>query len=141
MKSNYNIQRFLDAQSRSYESALIEIKKGHKQGHWMWYIFPQIIGLGKSETAIFYSIKSKEEALEYFSHPILGNRLIEISKESLKIKKKSAKDIFGWIDARKLKSSMSLFALIQIHEPIFQKVLDKYFEGRICRSTKSKLQI
>jgi len=137
---NHNLQRFVDAQSYSYENALSEIKNGKKQSHWMWYIFPQLDGLGKSETSKKYAIKTKDEAIEYLKHSILGNRLIEISNELLKINNKSAYQIFGGPDDLKLKSCMTLFALIQRDVPVFQEVLNKYFEGKISWRTKTLLE-
>lgn len=136
MKDNYNLQRFIDAQLNSYDIALSEIKNGNKQSHWMWYIFPQLDGLGKSETSKKYAIKSKEEAIKYLEHPILGNRPLEITNELLAIEDKSASDIFGFPDDLKLKSCMTLFVLIQNENSVFQKVLDKYFKGKISWKTK-----
>ena len=136
MKDNYNLQRFIEAQSNSYDIALSEIKSGKKQSHWMWYIFPQVDGLGKSETSKKYAIKSKEEAIKYLEHPILGNRLLEITNELLAIENKSASNIFGFPDDLKLKSCMTLFMLIQEENPVFQNVLNKYFKGKISWKTK-----
>ena len=133
---NYNLQRFIDAQSNSYDIALSEIKNGKKQSHWMWYIFPQVDGLGKSETSKKYAIKSKGEAIKYLEHPILGNRLLEITNELLAIENKSASNIFGFPDDLKLKSCMTLFVLIQEENPVFQNVLNKYFKGKISWKTK-----
>lgn len=125
-----DLQRFSDAQERSFETALAEIRRGRKQSHWMWYIFPQIAGLGSSETAKFYAIKNKAEAKEFLAHPTLGNRLIEISNALLEIEGKTANQIFGSPDDVKLKSSMTLFAALDETNPVFQKVLDKYFDER-----------
>lgn len=124
-----DLQRFLEAQEDDFELALSEIKSGRKESHWMWYIFPQIAGLGFSSTSIFYAIKDLTEAEEYLNHPILGERLIEISEALLEIKGKTAFQIFGSPDDMKLKSSMTLFAALNETNPIFQKVLDKYFDG------------
>ncbi|MBX7173047.1 MAG: DUF1810 domain-containing protein [Pyrinomonadaceae bacterium] len=123
-----DLKRFLEAQE-DFEIALSEIKSGRKQSHWMWYIFPQIAGLGFSSTSRFYAIKDIEEAEEYLNHPILGKRLIEISESLLEIKGKTAHQIFGSPDDMKLKSSMTLFAGLENTNPVFQKVLDKYFDG------------
>jgi uncharacterized protein (DUF1810 family) len=128
MISKNNLRRFLDAQQNVYEIALKEIKNGKKTSHWMWYIFPQIDGLGLSETARFYAIKNKEEAVEYIHHDILGKRLVEISTELLKLDTNNSIDIFGQVDSLKLKSSMTLFSLVGAN-PVFQKVLDKFFDG------------
>ena len=129
METTNNLNRFLEAQETKYNEALTEIKKGKKQGHWMWYIFPQIAGLGFSEYNVFYALKNIEEATQYLQHPVLGKRLIEISKAVLEINGKTANEIFGKPDDRKLKSCMTLFAQIKNTEPIFQKVLDKYYQG------------
>lgn len=124
-----DLKRFLDAQERDYQTALSEIKRGRKTSHWMWYIFPQIDGLGFSETAKFYAIKDLNEAKEYLDHPILGERLIEISEALIKIENKTAHRIFGSPDDAKLKSSMTLFGALHTSNPIFQKVLDKFYGG------------
>ena len=141
MKDTFNLQRFIDAQSYSYEIALSEIKNGKKQSHWMWYIFPQLDGLGKSDTSKKYGIKTKEEAVQYLEHPVLGKRLVEITDELLSIKDKSASDIFGGPDDLKLKSCMTLFALIQSEIPLFKDVLNNYFEGKICWKTRKLVGI
>jgi len=140
MNNIHNLQRFVDAQSNSYDIAFSEIKNGKKQSHWMWYIFPQLDGFGKSDTSKKYGIKTKEEAIEYLEHPILGKRLIEITNKLLIIKQKSAVDVFEWPDDLKLKSCMTLFALIQCEIPIFQEVLNNYFEGKICWKTQELLE-
>jgi len=124
-----DLKRFLDAQENDFERALAEIKRGRKQGHWMWYIFPQIAGLGFSETSRFYAVKTKAEAELYLAHPVLGARLVEISEALLEIESKTANQIFGSPDDMKLKSSMTLFGALKNTNPIFQSVLDKYFNG------------
>jgi len=129
MPASHNLDRFLKAQEGIYDTALAEIKNGRKASHWMWFIFPQIQGLGRSDTAKFYAIKDKDEAQDYLSHPILGQRLIEISEELLQLHSTNAVQIFGNIDAMKLKSSMTLFSLLPNTNPVFQKVLDKFFHG------------
>ena len=135
MPNEKNLTRFIIAQKTDYETALAEIKKGRKTSHWMWYIFPQIQGLGLSETSRFYSIRDLEEATEYLHHPSLGTRLIAISIELLKLKASNARMIFGVPDDMKLKSSMTLFASLPGADPVFQKVLDKYFDGEADRET------
>ena len=122
--SNNDLARFLDAQNKLYLTALSEISKGKKETHWMWFIFPQIKGLGKSDTANLYAINDLNEASEYLEHPILGKHLIEISQLLLTFKRKSADGIFGDLDARKLRSCMTLFSLIENANPIFQEVLE-----------------
>jgi uncharacterized protein (DUF1810 family) len=124
-----SLQRFIDAQKTDYEIALSEIKSGRKHSHWMWYIFPQIHGLGFSETSKFYALKSVDEAKEYLSHPVLGKRLIEISKALLDLPSVNAHSIFGSPDDVKLKSSMTLFASLPNADPVFQSVLEKFFYG------------
>ncbi|WP_242928412.1 DUF1810 domain-containing protein [Pontibacter vulgaris] len=129
MSDSYNLNRFLSAQEQIYPSALAEIKSGRKRSHWMWFIFPQLDGLGFSETSRFYAIKSKEEAIAYLNHTILGARLQEITEALLNINGKTASEIFGSPDDVKLKSSMTLFALVSKENSVFQQVLDKYFNG------------
>ncbi len=124
-----DLKRFLDAQENDYEVALSEIRNGRKQSHWMWYIFPQIAGLGFSSTSKFYAIKDRSEAQNYLAHPVLGERLVEISNALLEVEGKTANQIFGSPDDVKLKSSMTLFGALENTNPIFQKVLDKYFNG------------
>ncbi|HLM59805.1 MAG TPA: DUF1810 domain-containing protein [Pyrinomonadaceae bacterium] len=124
-----DLKRFLEAQETDYETALAEIEGGRKQSHWMWYIFPQIAGLGFSSTSKFYAIKDRNEAVNYLAHPVLGKRLVEISNALLEIERKTASQIFGSPDDAKLKSSMTLFGALDDTNPVFQKVLDKYFNG------------
>ncbi len=133
-----NLDRFIEAHEEDYERALKEIKNGRKLTHWMWYIFPQIKGLGMSETAQYYEIKSLEEAHAYLDNELLKSHLIEISNELLKLNTNDPEEVFGDIDSLKLKSSMTLFSYISDNE-IFNKVIDKYFNGdkdlntiRIC---------
>lgn len=123
------LKRFTEAQENDFERALAEIKRGRKQSHWMWYIFPQIAGLGFSSTSKFYAIKNRAEAEDYLRHPVLGKRLIEISEALLAHENKTAHQIFGSPDDVKLKSSMTLFGAIENANPVFQAVLDKYFGG------------
>ncbi|MFH7017208.1 DUF1810 domain-containing protein [Flavobacterium sp. FlaQc-47] len=127
--SNNDLLRFLDAQNKLYLTALSEIKKGKKETHWMWFIFPQIKGLGTSDTANFYAINDLKEATEFLEHPILGKHLIEISELFLTFKRKSADGILGDLDARKLRSSMTLFSLTENTNPVFQEVLEAFFSG------------
>ncbi|MDW8848477.1 DUF1810 domain-containing protein [Flavobacterium sp. MMLR14_040] len=124
-----DLMRFLDAQNKLYLVALAEIKKGKKESPWMWFIFPQIKGLGSSDTSKFYEIKNADEAMAYLEHPILGKHLLEITKELINTNEKSALEILGDSDAEKLKSSMTLFANIQNTEPVFEQVINKYFGG------------
>lgn len=135
-----NLQRFLAAQLRDYETALAEMKAGRKQNHWMWYIFPQVQGLGFSETSKYYAIKNSEEAAAYLSHPVLGQRLREICAALLRLETSDAHQIFGSPDDVKLKSSMTLFATVAEENSVFQQVLNKYFEGRKDERTLALLK-
>ena len=129
-----NLNRYIEAQSYNYERALKEIKNGKKESHWMWYIFPQIKGLGFSATSKFYEIQSIDEAISYLDNEILGSRLIEISNELLKLKTNNPIEIFGEIDSLKLKSSMTLFAYISDND-IFNQVLEKYYNNELDQNT------
>jgi uncharacterized protein (DUF1810 family) len=128
-KDHFGLSRFMSAQHEVYNRALEELKSGAKRTHWMWYIFPQIDGLGHSATAEYYAIKSLEEAREYLNHPVLGSRLVECAKAVLAIEGRLASEIFGYPDDLKLKSSMTLFASVADSGSIFVRVLDKYFHG------------
>jgi uncharacterized protein (DUF1810 family) len=130
MNQELNLSRFADAQNKDYSIALEEMKQGRKRTHWMWYIFPQIQGLGFSETSKYYAIRSIQEANEYLKHPVLGNRLINICRVLLDHEGKNANRIFGSPDDLKLKSSMTLFASLKETNPVFQTVLDKFFNGK-----------
>ena len=130
MDNAIDLSRFTSAHKQSYRIALEEIKSGHKYSHWMWYIFPQIHGLGKSFTSRYYAIQSLEEATLFLKDPYLGKNLIEISYALLNLATNNATEVFGRPDDRKIKSSMTLFSLIADADSVFQKVLDKYFEGR-----------
>ena len=124
-----SLERFVKAQELAYPIALQDIKKGKKRSHWMWYIFPQLRGLGMSSMAHKYGIVDLDEAKAYLAHPVLSGRLYELCGELLKHKDKSAYDIFGDIDAMKLKSSMTLFALTSKEHTIFDEVLEFFFDG------------
>ena len=124
----YDLQRFLNAQERYYDIALAETKAGKKQSHWIWYIFPQLRGLGYSHNSNYYGIENKFEAFDYLSHPVLGSRLREISEALLAIEGKSANQILGHIDALKVRSSMTLFDAVCPND-IFCRAIDKYYAG------------
>lgn len=130
------LERFVKAQEHDYGYALQEIKNGHKRSHWMWYIFPQLKGLGRSETATYYGIENRAEAAAYLAHPVLGSRLLEICGELLKLDTSDAHAVFGRPDDLKLKSSMTLFYLVS-GNPVFKAVLDKYFDGEMDALTIS----
>lgn len=123
------LDRFLEAQRGDYAAALAEVRRGRKTSHWMWYIFPQIAGLGQSSTARYYSIRDLEEAREYYAHPVLGQRLREITSVLLALRGSDPVAVFGGIDSMKLKSSMTLFAAVAPDDPLFRQVLDKYYGG------------
>ncbi len=132
-----DLTRFLEAQNKLYLKALTEISKGKKETHWMWFIFPQLKGLGKSEMSKLYAIENLKEAEAYLNHPVLGKHLIEVSKILLSFKMKSAEGIFGDLDSRKLHSSMTLFSLTDNTDPVFQEVLDAFFLGKFDPLTLS----
>ena len=126
-----DLQRFVDAQDGgTYEQALAELRAGRKRGHWMWFVFPQIAGLGRSETARFYAIESLDEARAYLAHARLGPRLVECASAVLDVDSDDAEAVLGSIDAMKLRSSMTLFARAAPDQPVFTQVLDRYFGGR-----------
>jgi uncharacterized protein (DUF1810 family) len=129
MSEETNLNRFIDAQDADYPVALSEIKQGRKKSHWMWYIFPQIQGLGFSETSKYYAIKNVKEAVEFLKHPVLGNRLINICQALLDLPVTDANKVFGSPDDLKLKSSMTLFASLPDTNPVFQLLIEKYFNG------------
>lgn len=124
-----SLQRFLDAQRTDYATALAELTAGRKRSHWMWYIFPQLRGLGFSETARYYGIQDAAEAAAYLAHPVLGSRLLEISRALLALPGSDANRIFGSPDDMKLRSSITLFGAVPGTDPVFQAVLDKFFGG------------
>ena len=129
MASQTSLQHFIDAQSSSCQTALAEITNGRKRSHWMWYIFPQIQGLGLSETARFYAIQDRREAEQYARHPVLGRLLVEISTALLGLASNDAHAIMGSPDDLKLKSSMTLFAAVPGADPVFGAVQEKFFGG------------
>lgn len=133
-----SLERFLSAQEHDYEIALSEIRNGRKQSHWMWYIFPQIQGLGYSSMARFYAIKDREEAVTYLNHPVLGKRLVEITEALLNLRENDARKVMGYPDDLKLKSSMTLFYVVS-GRAVFKQVLDKYYFGELDEKTVSLL--
>ena len=133
-ETNYDLERFVEAQKYDYDGALLEIRNGQKQGHWIWYVFPQIKGLGHSYNSEFYGISCKEEAMAYLEHPILGARLREITQALLDYNNKTVDDIFGYPDVLKVRSCMTLFDLVSPND-IFNDVLFKYYEGQRCDKT------
>jgi uncharacterized protein (DUF1810 family) len=126
----FDLARFASAQDGVFDCALAEIRNGDKRSHWMWFIFPQIDGLGFSSTAKRYAIKSAEEARQYLPHPVLGPRLLECAEAVLEVAGRSAFDIFGSPDDLKLKSCMTLFESVAGQDSVFSRVLDKYYQGK-----------
>jgi uncharacterized protein (DUF1810 family) len=139
--SDFDLERFLDAQNAggTYDAALAELRAGHKATHWMWFVFPQIEGLGRSPTAQHYAIASLEEARAYLEHPVLGARLRESAAALLAVEGRNAEQILGGIDALKLRSSMTLFARAGPAEPVFAEVLDRYCGGEADAATEERL--
>ena len=124
-----NLERFVEAQNGVYADALAEIKAGRKRSHWMWFVFPQIAGLGSSSTAQRYAVSGPEEAKAYLAHPVLGPRLTEISQALLAVEGRSAEQILGYPDDLKLRSSMTLFAHVADDPAVFAAVLERYYNG------------
>jgi uncharacterized protein (DUF1810 family) len=139
MNDPYNLQRFVDAQKPVFEQVCSELREGCKKSHWMWFIFPQIKGLGHSETARTFAISSREEAQAYLNHPILGPRLRECSRLVTLVEGRSARQIFGSIDALKFRSSMTMFASVTSDNGVFTDALQKYFGGDVDSLTVEKL--
>ena len=137
MQDQHRLQRFVDAQDDdgTYQSALRELRDGRKRSHWMWFIFPQLAGLGQSPTSRRYAISSLEEARAYVEHPVLGPRLEECARALLQRTGGGARDIFGGIDAMKLRSSMTLFHRADPDNALYREVLDRYFGGEPDEAT------
>src|SRR5579884_1712441 len=125
----YRLQRFVDAQAAVFPSALAELKQGRKRGHWIWFIFPQLKGLGHSANSEFYGISGLAEAVAYLKHPVLGPRLIECVQAVNAATSREAEGVFGDIDAMKFRSSMTLFAQAAPQEAVFAQALQRYFNG------------
>jgi uncharacterized protein (DUF1810 family) len=125
----YQLARFVAAQQGSYDQAVAELRRGRKTGHWIWYVFPQIAGLGMSPTSQRYAIGSLDEARAYLEHPVLGRRLVEAASVLLGNTESTAEQILGELDAMKVRSSMTLFQQAEPDEPVFGRVLDRFFEG------------
>jgi uncharacterized protein (DUF1810 family) len=139
MYDPYNLQRFIEAQMQIYAEVRAELSRGRKSGHWMWFIFPQIRGLGTSETAQHFAISSSQEAIAYAAHPVLGSRLRESTQLVLQIKDKSVEQIFGYPDNLKFQSSMTLFARVAEENQVFLEGLKKYFAGKLDPQTLARL--
>ncbi len=135
----HDLERFVRAQAGDYERALAEIRSGRKRSHWMWYIFPQIEGLGFSAMSQRYAIRSLAEARAYLDHPLLGARLVTCVEALLRLEDRSAAQIFGFPDDKKLQSCATLFAEVSSPASVFHRLLDKYYEGERDRATLARL--
>ena len=137
MSDPFSLRRFIDAQDAggTYDTAMAELRAGRKVSHWMWFVFPQVAGLGRSSMAKMYAIASLAEARAYLHDPILGPRFLEATRVVSELSGSTADEIFGTIDATKLRSSMTLFARAAPDEPLFQRVLDRYFDGAFDEET------
>ena len=124
------LDRFVRAQAGDYAAALEEIRQGRKRSHWMWYVFPQLQGLGFSSTAQYYGLRDLEEAKDYMEHPLLGPRLVEISEALLSLETDDPSAVLGYPDDLKLRSCMTLFELAAPEQPVFARVLEKFYSGR-----------
>jgi uncharacterized protein (DUF1810 family) len=139
-QDGYDLKRFVEAQKDTYASALAELQAGRKRTHWIWFIFPQIAGLGRSEYSIYYSIKNALEARAYLEHPTLGPRLLECAQALLAWEERSALEILGSPDDLKFRSCMTLFANVSGPGSVFARVLEKYFDGQPDRKTLDLLE-
>jgi uncharacterized protein (DUF1810 family) len=138
-KVPYNLQRFVDAQSPEYEDIRLELRNGRKQGHWMWFVFPQIKGLGITITSIKFAISCREEASAYLNHPVLGKRLTECTGLVLKSRGRPIQEIFGYTDSLKFRSSMTLFAQVAPNNEIFVDAINSFYEGKFDPLTLERL--
>ena len=139
MPNDIHLERFIAAQDSAYETALAEIRSGKKRTHWIWYIFPQIQGLGSSNTSRYYAITGIEEASAFLQHPLLGKRLVEITTALNNLPGNDAGAIFSYPDDLKLQSCMTLFAAVARAPALFQQVLDKFFSGKKDEQTLQKI--
>jgi uncharacterized protein (DUF1810 family) len=135
----FDLQRFVDAQSRTYGQALAELRDGHKRTHWMWFVFPQVTGLGRSGMAERFALSGAAEARAYVDHPLLGRRLVECARALTDLDTADPVEVFGSVDAMKLRSSMTLFAVAAPEEPVFGEVLDHFFGGELDPATTSRI--
>ena len=139
MNQTIDLSRFTSAHEYSFQAALKEIRSGRKNGHWMWFIFPQIQGLGETGTSHLYAIRNLDEAAAFLRDPYLGGNLIEISRALLELKTNNVYDVLPRPDNLKLRSSMTLFSLVPGADPVFQEVLDKFYGGKRDGKTLKKL--
>ena len=136
---SYDLERFVSAQAGTYAGVVAELRGGRKTGHWIWFVFPQIAGLGRSEMSRFYALGSRDEARAYLAHPVLGPRLVECCRLLLAVRGRSAEDILGSIDAIKVRSCVTLFQRADPDEPVFGEVLDRFYDGRLDEATLALL--
>jgi uncharacterized protein (DUF1810 family) len=136
----HDLSRFVDAQQGVYESAIAEIRAGRKRSHWMWYVFPQVVGLGSSATAQLYGIRDADEARAYLAHPVLGQRLIECAEAICSVTGRSASEILGTPDDLKLRSCATLFAQVSPPGSVFDRVLRRYYDGQPDQATLALLR-
>ena len=139
MGDEFDLERFVEAQAGTYDGALVELTAGRKTGHWIWFVFPQVAGLGRSELSRYYAIGSLAEASAYLAHPVLGPRLRECANALLSTSGRSADEMLGSIDAVKLRSSMTLFHRAAPDEKVFREVLDRFYGGRADDATDAIL--
>jgi uncharacterized protein (DUF1810 family) len=142
VSEDHHLRRFVDAQDadETYERALAELRAGHKESHWMWFVFPQVAGLGRSATSQHYAISGLAEAEAYLAHPVLGPRLRECARVLTELPGSDADEVLGTVDGQKLRSSMTLFARAAADEPVFRQVLKQYFAGREDDATLRRLR-
>ena len=143
MDDPFSLQRFVDAQDShgTYDDALAELRGGQKRSHWMWFVFPQVAGLGRSAVAQRYAVTSLAEAQAYVAHPVLGARLVECARALVELGGSDAAAVLGPVDAQKLRSSMTLFAAAAPHEPVFRAVLEQYYGGSTDDATTRLLDL
>jgi uncharacterized protein (DUF1810 family) len=136
----FDLQRFALAQAPVIDRVQAELRAGHKRSHWMWFVFPQIAGLGSSAMAVRYAIGSLDEARAYLAHPVLGTRLRDCTASVLGVEGRGAHQIFGWPDDMKFHSSMTLFAAAEAGESVFAQALEKYFAGQLDQATVARIR-
>jgi uncharacterized protein (DUF1810 family) len=139
MATNLDAQRFVDAQADTYDDAASELRRGRKRTHWMWFVFPQLAGLGASATSQHYGLDGLEDARAYLAHDVLGQRLLECARILTELPGSNPVQVFGAVDAKKLQSSMTLFSLAAPDQPVFREVLAKYFGGELDEGTTSRV--
>ena len=139
MSDPHDLRRFVDAQAHTYDQALAELRAGEKRTHWMWFVFPQVVGLGRSGMAQRFAVAGLDEARAYVAHPVLGPRLVECARALTGLDTDDAARVLGPVDAQKLRSSMTLFAHAAPDQPVFREVLDHYFGGALDPGTTRRV--